>query len=130
LDAFSQNRLVMRKGPRPWMGAICLLLAMAVFAWGTAYKLSLYGVDQHRAPAKVCTRGSDAAKSGIDHAADGRRVTRSITLVGLGCVGCVMHQDGVMEDVVLRETADLSPLRAAPMLHVRPPPVELVILRT
>jgi hypothetical protein len=49
--------------------ALPLLLGMMVLVWGTGYKVSLYKVKAEAstsAPAKLCTRSSDIAKSDID----------------------------------------------------------------
>src|SRR5271163_3327478 len=62
-----------------WMRSIrCLpflLLALMVFAWGTGYKLSLYkpASKTEAAPAKLCTRASDVARSALLDAAEGHR---------------------------------------------------------
>ena len=47
-----------------------MVLPFMICAWGTAYKLSLYKTETNSAPAKVCTRGSDAAKSSVSQAID------------------------------------------------------------
>src|SRR5277367_6267017 len=59
-----------------------LLLALMVFAWGTGYKLSLYKpVPKDRtAPAKLCTRASDVARSALLDAAEGHRAIAFISL--------------------------------------------------
>ena len=49
--------------------ALLLLLGMMVLVWGTGYKVSLYKVKSEAnasTPAKLDTRSSDVAKSGID----------------------------------------------------------------
>jgi hypothetical protein len=53
---------------------LCVILPFMILAWGTAYKLSLYTTAKREAPAKVSTRGSDAAKSSVSHAIDGHKV--------------------------------------------------------
>jgi hypothetical protein len=97
-----------------------------VFVWGTSYKLSLYKVERATtsAPAKVCTRGSDAARSAVDQAADGPQVGQTALLVA-----ALFDFDETAETYPLdrrREEAvhDLSPLRRAPILYLRPPPYE------
>ena len=95
-----------------------------VFLWGTSYKLSLYKVEHatSSAPAKVCTRGSDAAKSVADQAADGPQVAQAALLVA-----ALFSLDEAAATYPMgrgREGAarDLSPLRRAPILYLRPPP--------
>ena len=97
-----------------------------VFVWGTSYKLSLYRVEgaTSSAPAKVCTRGSDAAKIAVDHAADGPPMAQIPLLVA-----ALFSLDQAAETSPIdrrREEAasDLSPLRRAPILYLRPPPYE------
>jgi hypothetical protein len=97
-----------------------------VFVWGTSYKLSLYKVEHATtsAPAKVCTRGSDAARSAVEQAADGPQVGQTALLVA-----ALYSFDQTAETYPLharREEAvrDLSPLRRAPILYLRPPPYE------
>jgi hypothetical protein len=49
--------------------ALPLLLGVMVLMWGTGYKVSLYKVKAEAnasAPAKLCTRSSDIAKSDVD----------------------------------------------------------------
>jgi hypothetical protein len=103
----------------------CLFLAVMVFAWGTAYKLSLYEPGQHDTPAKVCTRGSDAAKSSLDYAADGRKLQQ--TSVSLICVSvmCASHVLPIVNSKQPVTAEDLTPLRSTPILHLRPPPAKL-----
>ena len=95
-----------------------------VFAWGTNYKLSLYKAQRESPPAKVCTRGSDAAKRAMHHAADGHTLAQA-TL----CLARFFALDQGTEDYPidrLRDgvATDLSPLGRAPILYLRPPPDE------
>jgi len=105
-------------------GLLCVALVFMIFAWGTGYKVSLYKVENGTAtaPAKVCTRGSDAAKSALDHAADGPMVAQSFLHVAVLLSldqGAEEHPvDQRSDDVV----SDLSPLSRAPILYLRPPP--------
>jgi hypothetical protein len=107
-------------------GMLCLALVCMIFAWGTGYKLSLYKVEcgTSSAPAKVCTRGSDAAKSTFDHAADGP----TVALRPLYAAVLISLARGAEEHAVDRPgdevVSDLSPLRRAPILYLRPPPYE------
>ena len=97
-----------------------------IFVWGTGYKLSLYKVESgtSSAPAKVCTRGSDAAKSAADHAADRRMVAQKplllLALFSLDQGYETYRANPLREEVV----SDLSPLSRAPILYLRPPPGE------
>jgi hypothetical protein len=95
-----------------------------VFAWGTNYKLSLYKAEHGNSPAKVCTRGSDAAKSALDHAADGSNLSQAslgIAILSSPLEGTEDHRIDRLRDEAAR---DRSPLRRAPILYLRPPPDE------
>jgi hypothetical protein len=95
-----------------------------IFAWGTGYKLSLYKVESApcSAPAKVCTRGSDAARNAIDHAADDP-VPAQASLIAT----VLFSLDSFAEPYAIHRlqdevASDLSPLSRAPILYLRPPP--------
>jgi hypothetical protein len=106
-------------------GFVCLALAFMVFAWGTNYKLSLYKAQRESTPAKVCTRGSDAAKRAIHHAADGPALAQeTVCLTGFFALQrrTVDHPIDRLRDEAM---TDLSPLGRAPILYLRPPPDEL-----
>src|SRR5277367_5667437 len=62
-----------------------LLLALMVFAWGTGYKLSLYKapLKDGAAPAKLCTRASEAARSALTAVAEGSQVVALVSLATL-----------------------------------------------
>jgi hypothetical protein len=95
-----------------------------VFAWGTNYKLSLYNAGHQNLPAKVCTRGSDAAKNAVDDAADGNTVAHaylSITVLFSALQETENHPVNRMRDEAI---IDRSPLSRAPILYLRPPPEE------
>jgi hypothetical protein len=93
-----------------------------IFAWGTNYKLSLYRAGHEASPAKVCTRGSDAAKNAVDHAAGGYALAQAPLSLALlfslpqGTDGQFLarHSDTLV--------IDRSPLSRAPILYLRPPP--------
>jgi hypothetical protein len=96
-----------------------------IIAWGTAYKVSLYKTDRGGAPAKVCTRGSDAAKSSVSHAIDGR------TVIGNGIVPSLP----VTVSLILPELRGAAsaeslpvivPLQFLPNLTARPPPIKFL----
>ncbi len=103
-------------------GILCVSLAFLVFTWGAHYKLSLYTAGHVTSPAKVCTRGSDAAKSALDHAADGRGVAQTL----LSLAGLVFQSFATPSKSTDWLTAeadeDFSPLNQAPTLYLRPPP--------
>jgi hypothetical protein len=95
-----------------------------VFAWGTNYKLSLYKTGHETSPAKVCTRGSDAAKSALVHAASSTKVEHallSITVLFSPIQGTENPPACRPRDEVI---IDRSPLGRAPILYLRPPPYE------
>jgi hypothetical protein len=125
LKSVYQTRSLRHKGPLPLCSLLCLSLAIMVFAWGTGYKVSLYKVTHNGAPAKVCTRGSDAAKIALDHAADGHA---SLLAASLPVFVFLFDQDRTslsLHEHWLGLAANVSPLRSAPTLHLRPPPAEL-----
>lgn len=97
-----------------------------VFVWGTSYKLSLYKVEHAAtsAPAKVCTRGSDAARSAVDQAADGPHVGPTALFVEAILSLDEPARTYPMEGRRGEAARDLSPLRGAPILYLRPPPYE------
>lgn len=106
------------------MRAALLFLAIAVFSWGLQSKLALYKAASHDAPAKLCTRASDAAKSDCDHATDGGKLEQGTLLPAL-----LSHTRLTPLGLLPRDAQDelarcLSPLRSSPILHLRPPPVE------
>jgi len=120
----SQTRISGPKGSLSVSGFLCLTLAFMVFAWGTNYKLSLYKAGHESSPVKVCTRGSDAAKSALERAA-GSPAAAQIhlpisALFALSQESEVRFHDRLSDEVV----GDLSPLSQAPILYLRPPPDE------
>jgi hypothetical protein len=112
----SQTRISEPKGLVSFYGVLCVYLAIMVFAWGTSYKLSLYHPGHESSPAKVCTRGSDAAKSALDQAA-GAPTLAQMPLPQ----GTEVHS---LERPSDEAVSDLSPLSQAPILYLRPPPDE------
>jgi hypothetical protein len=124
LQCGAQTRVSVPKGFLSLYGGLCLALALMIFAWGTGYKLSLYKVvgGPCSAPAKVCTRGSDAAKSAATHLADGQDVAQTPVLVA-SLYSLDERAGSYPVDRQRGEAAmDLSPLRRAPILNLRPPP--------
>jgi hypothetical protein len=105
-------------------GFLCLSLAFLVFAWGTSYKLSLYKAEHENSPAKVCTRGSDAAKNALDHAVDGSAVAHTPLSMAVLFSFIKGTEDHPLDR--LRDEGDISlaPLSLAPTLYLRPPPDE------
>lgn len=124
----SPSRAPQAKGLLSFRGVVCLLLGFMVFAWGTNYRLSLYKTEHRISPAKVCTRGSDAAKNALDHAADSH--TAAQTPPSMAVLSSLFQEtrdftfDRLSDDSVI----DLSQLRRAPILYLRPPPDELLSL--
>jgi hypothetical protein len=125
LYLIDQTRLSPQRVRSPLGILLCVFLAFSVFAWGTGYKLSLYKADQHREPAKVCTRGSDAARSSVDHAATGCKVWPSSVLLSLISVPSRTETYSFIDSGFFETAEDLSPHRSRPVLHLRPPPVEV-----
>jgi hypothetical protein len=102
-----------------------MVLPFAIFAWGTAYKLSLYKTKKMGAPAKVCTRSSDAAKSSVNQVIDGRK------LVGNGIARPPLVDLSVVllgrRKVALAEARQTNlPLQFSPILAARPPPIRFL----
>jgi hypothetical protein len=95
-----------------------------VFAWGTSYKLSLYNPGHQSSPAKVCTRGSDAAKSALDHAADGHTFSQIPPSMAVLFSLPQRTDDSFLDRLSDEAVSDLSPLSQAPILYLRPPPDE------
>ena len=108
-------------------GVLCVFLAIMVFAWGTNYKLSLYKAGHEASPAKVCTRGSDAAKNAVAHAACGDAVGAAVEApLGIAVLSSPLQGTENYPVDRLRHEAimDRSPLSRAPILYLRPPPLE------
>lgn len=98
-----------------------MILPFMILAWGTAYKLSLYKTNQTGTPAKVCTRGSDAAKSSVSQAVDGRKAVGNGTALALLVSYCLAFLE--RPSVVLsKQFQVILPLQAGPVLSARPPP--------
>ena len=96
-----------------------------IFAWGAAYKLSLYKTETNSAPAKVCTRGSDAAKSRVLQALDGRKVFGKSITPPLP-VNFRIVSPG-RDEVAQSETCQvIPPLQSCPLLAARPPPIRFL----
>jgi hypothetical protein len=95
-----------------------------VFAWGTNYKLSLYNAQHESTPAKVCTRGSDAAKNALDDAADGRTAAHPPFSIAVPFSLFQGTEDFPVNQRRDAAIIDRSPLSRAPILYLRPPPDE------
>jgi len=107
------------------MKAALLLLAIAVFSWGLQSKLALYKSPSRDAPAKLCTRASDVAKSNCDDATDGGKLEQGTLLPALLSVSKSISLRLLPGNAQIEIAQCLSPLRSTPILHLRPPPVEL-----
>jgi hypothetical protein len=102
-----------------------VVLPFAIFAWGTAYKLSLYKTETNIAPAKICTRGSDAVKSSVGQAIDGRKVIGNSIAPSLPVDFSVVLPE--RREVGLPEACQvIVPLQSCPILAARPPPIRLL----
>jgi hypothetical protein len=104
---------------------LVLLLACSVFAWGTSYKLSLYENNPPGsvAPAKLCKLTSDNAKSQVDLVVDAHRALLAgfpINLFSISRELILVIQGQIIPNGMI---CNLAPLKAAPVLHLRPPPV-------
>jgi hypothetical protein len=104
---------------------LVLLLAFSVFAWGTSYKLSLYKNNPPGSvtPAKLCKLTSDNAKSHLDHAVDGHRALFAGFLISLFPTSRELVLVIKGQIILNRIVCNLAPLKAAPVLHLRPPPI-------
>jgi len=120
----SQTRISEPKGLLSFYGVLCLYLAFMVFAWGTSYKLSLYKAGHESSPAKVCTRGSDAAKNALDHAADDHTLAPAPLSMAVLFSLPQGTEDYSLDRLSDERVSDLSPLGRAPILYLRPPPDE------
>jgi len=105
-------------------GVLCVSLAFMVFAWGTSYKLSLYKAERDSSPVKLCTRGSDAAKNALEHAAGRGAEARAPLSIAVLCSPLQGTGDKPVYRLRDEATIDRSPLRRAPILYLRPPPDE------
>jgi hypothetical protein len=105
---------------------LVLLLAFSVFSWATSYKLSLYrnNLPGSGTPAKLCKLTSDNAKSQLDHVVDGHRALLAGFLINLFPISrqelVLVIQGQIIPNGMI---CNLAPLKAAPVLHLRPPPV-------
>jgi hypothetical protein len=119
-----QTRVLDTKRLLSFRGVLCVSLACLVFVWGTNYKLSLYKAKQENSPAKVCTRGSDAAKSVLEQATDERNVAQTfVRMTGLMDLlrGIGDHR---LDRLRNQEAGTVSLLRLCSILYFRPPPDE------
>jgi hypothetical protein len=121
-----ETRISGPKGLHFFYGVLCVSLAFMVFAWGTNYKLSLYKVGHESSPAKVCTRGSDAAKSAFEHVVDARDVAHAhLSTAALFFLPQEIG-DQSLDRLSNEAVIDRSPLSRAPILYLRPPPDQRV----
>jgi hypothetical protein len=122
LNAFTHPRPSRSKRRFLLFGLLCAVLPFTVFAWGTAYKLSLYKTEIDGVPAKVCTRGSDAAKSNISQAIAGRKAIGNGVATPMHVIFPILRPR--RHDVALSEEIQgILPLRFGPILAARPPPI-------
>lgn len=122
MDAFNHPRPSRSKMRFPLCVLLCVVLPFMIVAWGTAYKLSLYKTYKNGAPAKVCTRGSDAAKCSVSQAIDGRKVIGNGIAPSLPTNFCLVLPE--LRNVALSEAFQvILPLQSGPILAARPPPI-------
>jgi hypothetical protein len=124
LNSASRTRVLGTKRVLSFRRILCVSLSCLVFAWGTSYKMSLYKAKSESSPAKVCTRGSDAAKNVFEQATDGRNVAQTLVrTTGLKDLlrGIV---DRRFDRRCNQEAGKVSLLRLFPILCFRPPPDE------
>ncbi len=107
--------------------ALPLLLGIMVLLWGTGYKVSLYNVKSEAkasAPAKICTRPSDVAKSGLDRVTAEQGVLQAQVLFAL--LSFADSEFRIIRPVSPRSDLVLTPpaFRSTPSLDRRPPTAE------
>jgi hypothetical protein len=124
MERVPQTRIAEQKGLLSFYGILCVSLAIMVFAWGTSYRLSLYKAEHQSFPAKVCTRGSDAAKNAFDQAADGHTLAQTPFIMAVLFSLPEGTEDRSFDRLSDETVSDLSPLSRAPILYLRPPPDE------
>jgi hypothetical protein len=125
LNALKHPRPSRFKWRSPLFGLLGAVLPFMICAWGTAYKLSLYKAETNSAPAKVCTRGSDAAKSSVIQALDGRKVFGKSITPPLPVNFPIASP--VRDEIVQSETCRvILPLQSCPMLMARAPPIRFL----
>jgi hypothetical protein len=102
-----------------------LLLALMVFAWGTGYKLSLYKapLKDGTAPAKLCTRASDAARSALLDVAEGGHPLTLVSLSPLFSAARVTSIYLCARGVEDGQAMHPSPFHPPAALDLRPPPM-------
>jgi hypothetical protein len=125
LDAFNHPRPSRPRWRLPLVGLLCVILPFMIFAWGTVYKVSLYKADKGGAPAKVCTRSSDAAKRSVSHAIDGHKdigngMVPSLP-VNVSLILPELHAAALAESLPV-----IVPLQSVPNLAARPPPIKFL----
>lgn len=104
-----------------------LLLALLVFAWGTSYKLSLYKALRERdgaTPAKLCTRVSDTARSGLIDASEGHRAMALVARWMPLFAPAMASPDSYRRRMEDGQSMNPSPFRPPAALDLRPPPMQ------
>jgi hypothetical protein len=124
VNRMSKIRILEPEGALSFLGVFCISLAFMVFVWGTGYKLSLYKAEHQSSPAKLCTRGSDAEKSALDHAAGDSAVPDAALSMAVLFSLLQGTEDYSLNRLRDEAVIDLSPLSRAPILCLRPPPDE------
>jgi hypothetical protein len=124
LQAAFQTRRFEARGLLSFRRVLCVSLSLMVFVWGTTYKLSLYKAERALSPAKLCTRGSDAAKNALEQATDGRIVARAPIRITWVINLLVCNGDSRFARLRDQEAGTPLLLRLFPRLYLRPPPDE------
>jgi hypothetical protein len=95
-----------------------------VFLWGTGYKLSLYKAPSKdgTAPAKLCTRSSDEAKSAVSDAVEGYQPIDLLPLATLLFTVAAVCRSFDPSDIEDGQELNPSPFHPPSALAFRPPP--------
>jgi len=124
LECVSRTRTSRPRGILSFYGLVCLSLGFMIFAWGTNYKLSLYKDGHQGSPAKVCIRGSDAAKNALEYAVSERAAAHAPESFAVLLPPFQLTGEFSADRLGNETTIDRSPLSCAPILYLRPPPYE------
>ena len=102
-----------------------VLLALMVFAWGTGYKLSLYkpAPKDGTAPAKLCTRDSDAARSALLDASESHGTMALVALRAPLFAPAMASPDLYRRSMEDGQSVNPSPFYPPAALDLRPPPM-------
>jgi len=102
---------------------LLIMMGFFVITWGTLYKCSLYKSQstQRQTPeAKLCTRASDSAKSGVDSASSRKAFAPVLFLASLEMLLCLPEVQPT--PVIETPPPPVVALRQSPPVFRRPPP--------